>query len=229
VPVNFTVTCGNPATCGTQTFSGTYFQRPTALHAPTILRNDGRYDTYKGLELTARKRFSNRWMMTGSVVRNDQAHFEPEADRDYLDPTNHDFINGYESGTRNGKWVGKLSGMYQLPWGVAAAAKFEGHTSFPFNATILSPNRTGNQSGVQVNLYPVNSVRLPTLYQLDLHVDKGFSLSGSRRFTLNFDLFNVSNNATILARTAQQNSSSASNVTTILGPRIARFGVKVNF
>jgi hypothetical protein len=48
VPVTFTVTCGNPATCGTQTFTGTYYQRSTALHAATIRRNDSRYGALQG-------------------------------------------------------------------------------------------------------------------------------------------------------------------------------------
>jgi hypothetical protein len=228
-PVAFTATCGNPATCGTNVFSGTYYQRPAALHAATLLRNDGRYDTYNGLELTARKRFSNRWMMTASLVRNSQTHFEPQADRDYLDPTNHDFINGFESGTRNGRWVGKLNGMYQLPWNVTVAGKFEGHTNYPYNIFIRTPNRTGSGGTADVLLAPNNSNRYPTLYEADFHVDKTFTIAQQRRFSLNFDLFNIANSNTILGRTTQQNSATANNVTTILAPRVARFGVKVNF
>src|SRR4029077_14025766 len=37
VPATFTAACGNTATCGTQSYSGTYYQRPTALHSQTIL------------------------------------------------------------------------------------------------------------------------------------------------------------------------------------------------
>jgi hypothetical protein len=229
VPVTFTATCGNPATCGTQTFTGVYFQRPAALHAATILRNDGRYDTYKGLELTARKRFSDHWMLTGSLVRNNQIHFEPMADRDYLDPTNHEFVNGFESGTRNGKWVGKLSGMYQFPWGISAAMKLEAHTNYPYNLNILSPNRTGSGGTVSVLLQANNSIRYPTLYEADVHADKSFNFGGARRFSLNFDLFNIANSNTILARVVRQNQSTANNATTILAPRVARFGFKVNF
>jgi hypothetical protein len=44
---------------------------------------------------------ANKWMMNGSLVYNNQKHFEPNANTDYLDPTNHapiDLISGYESG-----------------------------------------------------------------------------------------------------------------------------------
>src|SRR5258708_19910357 len=101
VPVAFSAACGNAATCGTQVFSGTYYQRATPLQAATILRNDTKYNTYNGVEFTARKRLANKWMMNGSLVWNHQLHFEPDANIDYLDPTNHapiDLINGYESG-----------------------------------------------------------------------------------------------------------------------------------
>ena len=74
--------------------------RPT-LHPQTILRNDTKYNTYNGVEFTARKRLANKWMMNGSLVWNHQRHFEPDVNIDYLDPTNHapvDLISGYESG-----------------------------------------------------------------------------------------------------------------------------------
>ena len=109
VPATFTAHCGNAATCGTQSYSGTYYQRPTALHAATILRNDTKYNTYNGVEFTARKRLANKWMMNGSLVWNHQLHFEPDANIDYLDPTNHapiDLINGYESGGHDAEQLG---------------------------------------------------------------------------------------------------------------------------
>ena len=64
VPVTFTAPCGNPATCGTQTYTGVYYQRPgtVGLNPAQILRNDGRYYTYDGLEISARKRLSNTWL-----------------------------------------------------------------------------------------------------------------------------------------------------------------------
>jgi hypothetical protein len=98
------------------------------------------------------------------------------ADRDYLDPTNHDFIDGFESGSRNGKNVGKLSGMYVLPWDIAVAAKFEGHTSYPFNPNILSRTMRFSRHDRLFFSGPTNEQRLPTLCQLDLHVDKAFQL-----------------------------------------------------
>jgi hypothetical protein len=235
-PVNFTAVCGNPAICGTQVFSGVYYQKPIAQHAPQIYRNDGRYSTYHGLEFSARKRLTHHWMMSGSVVYNREKGFLSEANRDYLDPTNLTFQNGYEGGiqdattaSRNLPVVGKLGGMYQFPWAITAAANFIGQSGGPFNLNLLSPTRTGSLGTTDVLLQPKSSIRYDPYYQLDLHVDKAVKIGGARRFTLNADLFNAFNNNVVLARTLRQNSSSANTITTLLAPRVARFGIKVNF
>jgi hypothetical protein len=220
-----------------------------ALHAQTILRNDTKYNTYNGVEFTARKRLAHKWMMNGSLVWNHQLHFEPDANIDYLDPTNHapiDLISGYESGGmtlsnsagatgttntngRNAPVIGKLSGLYQFPWGINFAANFNGHSSYPYNPYILTGNRTGGQAGVAIFLNPSNALRYPALFQTDIHVDKTLSFGASRRISLNFDWFNMLNNNVVLTQVERLNQSTAGNITTMLAPRVARFGLKVNF
>jgi hypothetical protein len=256
-PATFTATCGNAATCGTQTYSGIYYQRAVALHAQTILRNDTKYNTYNGVEFTARKRLAHKWMMNGSLVWNHQLHFEPDVNIDYLDPTNHapiDLINGYESGGiglgstssgtnpnsggsttttasngRNAPVIGKLSGLYQFQWGLNFAANFNGHSSYPYNPYILTGNRTGGLAGVAIFLNPSNALRYPALFQTDIHLDKTLAFGGNRRISLNFDWFNLLNNNVVLTQVERLNQSTAGNITTMLAPRVARFGLKVNF
>jgi Carboxypeptidase regulatory-like domain len=242
-PVPFTANCLNTVngslTCNAPSYSGTYFQRSTPLHAATILRNNSNYNVYNGLELSARKRLANRWMMNGSVVYNRLRHYEPDP-ADWLssttnvitDPTNHlpiDQISGYETGTRNGPWIGKLSGMYQFPWGINGAANFNGHSSFPFNPTIVTGNRTGSLGTVSIFINPQNAQRYPAVYTLDVHADKTINLGQQRRLSLNFDLFNIANNNVILDQVVRQNATNANNINTLLAPRVARFGLKVNF
>jgi hypothetical protein len=91
-------------------------------------------------------------------------------------------------------------------------------------------------------IYPYNSHRLPTVKTLDLNFDKTIRLGSARRVTLNAALFNIFNSNTTLALAAtsgnttvgtpngaRQNTSTANFLTTIVGPRVARFGVRVNF
>jgi hypothetical protein len=245
VPVNATATCGNAATCGTTVFPYTYFQRPgtVGLDPAQILRNDGRYTQYDGLEISARKRLSHHYMVSGSVVFNREREYLPQPDRDYLDPTNIQFTNGREGGSsvytattwptganlRQLPWVAKLGGMYQFPWQVTAAANFIGQAGSPLNPYVQSPNRTSSLGTVNVLLGPVNSDRYDDYYQLDLHVDKAVRLGGGRKVTLNADLFNAFNNNVVLQVVERQNTATANNITTLLAPRVARFGLRVTF
>jgi hypothetical protein len=88
-------------------------------------------------------------------------------------------------------------------------------------------------------ILPANSERLPAVKTLDLNFDKAIRLGGSRRIVLNAAIFNITNANTTLALAAQstvggvnyarQNTSTADFLNTIVGPRVARFGVRVNF
>jgi hypothetical protein len=75
---------------------------------------------------------------------------------------------------------------------------------------------------------------------LDLNFDKSIRLGGGRRITLNAAIFNIANDATTLGLASsntnvngvtayRQNVSNANFINTIVGPRVMRFGVRVNF
>ena len=42
-------------------------------------------------------------------------------------------------------------------------------------------------------------------------------------------VFNVTNSNTVFAIVTRQNSTTANNVTSVLAPRVARLGVRINF
>ena len=239
-PVAFTAACGN-SLCDQASYTGYYFNGPT-LHSDTIQENINQYRTYKGLELTARKRLSNHWMMNGSYAYNHEQFYGTTASVDYLDPTNRlpvNLIDGYEDGTRNGPHVFKLSGMYQLPYDISASANYLAHSNFPFNPSITGPTRANGLGAPVIALLPANSQRYPTVGTLDLNFDKAIRLGGPRRIVLNMAMFNILNSNTTLALASQstpfgityarQNTSTANNLLTIVGPRVIRFGVRVNF
>jgi hypothetical protein len=229
-PVSFTRACGNTS-CDQPTYSGVYYQRPTALPTGTMLRNYDYYRNYHGFELTARKRFSNGWLMNSSFTYNNTKFFYPTRS-DFAtsaDPTNYDFSNGYDSGGTNGpRWILKLAGMYALPWGMSVSAFYNAREGFQFNRTIQSPNRTGSLGTVNVLIEPQGTTHYPAFRELDLHWDKSFAVSG-RRVILSVDGFNMTNAATVLARATRQDQARANFVDTILSPRVARVGLKINF
>lgn len=235
IPVSFSKACGN-SLCEQPSYSGVYYQRATGLPAASILRNYQYHRNYHGIELTARKRFTHNWLMNSSFAYNHTRFFYPLVD-DFsngtttADPTNYDLTNGRDSSALNGpRWVLKLSGMYALPWKMSLAAFYNAREGMQYNRTIQSPNRTGSLGTVNVMIEPQGTTHYEVFRELDLHWDKAVFIPGKqRKVTLNLDAFNLLNAATILAQQTRQDQSQASFISTILAPRVVRFGVKVNF
>jgi len=227
----FTAPCGNTL-CGQSSYSGTFYNLSRPLNSNTIQENITEYRTYNGLELTARKRLTHHWMLTGSYVYNNEKVFLPTASVDYLDPTNHqpiELISGYEDGTRNVPHVFKLSGLIQLPYDVNAGINYNARSNAGFTPTLVTGTRANGAGTATIDLTPVNTQRLPSVQTLDLNFDKSIRFGGPRRATLNMSIFNVFNNNTVLGQTARQNTSTANYVTSIVGPRVIRFGIRLNF
>jgi hypothetical protein len=229
-PVTYVDLCGNNL-CSQPSYTGTYYQRSTALPVGTFLRNNNSSRRYNGIEITARKRFSNNWLLNSSATwNNTKLHYTGPGDfSTSADPTNFDFTQGRDSSGLNGpRWTAKLSGMYGLPWQMSVAAFYNLRDGLQFNRTIQTPNRTGSGGTANVLIEPQGTTHYPTFSQLDLHWDKAFR-AGQRRVQFNVDVFNLMNASTVLGRQARQDSTTANFVTSILAPRVARFGVKVNF
>jgi hypothetical protein len=241
-PIAFTAACGN-SLCDQASYTGYYYNISAPQHSNTLQENIGQYREYNGLELTARKRMSNHWMMTSSYVYNHELSYTPLVGIDYLDPTNHaptDFVNGYEDGTRNSPHVFKLSGLYQFPFDINASANFNAHSNFPFNPSLVTGTRPNGIGTATIELTPANSLRYPTVHTLDLNFDKAIRFGGPRRLTLNMAIFNITNSNTVLSlansstvgsvsNLIRQNTSTANYVNSIVGPRVIRFGARVTF
>jgi hypothetical protein len=232
-PASFSAACGN-SLCDQGSYSGTYYQRATAVPTASTLRNYDYYRNYHGVELTARKRFSHRWLMNSSFTYNNSKFFYPTID-DFAtnaDPTNYDLQNGRDSSGTSGingpRWIFKLSAMYALPWGMSASAFYNAREGIQFNRTILSPNRTGSLGTISVNIEPQGTLHLDPYRELDVHWDKTFRFD-KRKISFNVDTFNLFNSATVLTRVSRQNATNANYVQTILAPRIARLGLRLSF
>ena len=227
-PVRFTRACGNTL-CEEASYTGTYFQRTTALPAATTTRMYGGYTLYHGVEITGRKRFSSRWLMNSSFSFNNTRDFNPVATRDYTDPTNREFTEGRDSSGLNGaRWLAKVAGMYALPWSMSVSAFYNLREGLQFNRTIQSPNRTAGGGTVNVRIDPQGTRHYPVHKQLDINWDKSVQLA-KRRVTFSVTGFNILNASTVLGRETRQDFARANFVTSILAPRIFRVGAKVSF
>ena len=212
--------CPAGARCPTVEYWEPTVPLPPAL---TLTNHPDLERTYRGLEITARKRFSKRWMLSGSVTFND-ARTRYRSPRAYVDPTNIDKLNGAPPASDEA-WLVKMAGASSLPlWDVGVSAVYQARQGVPFMQAVLTPNRANSAGQVMVLLDTVGKVRLPAVHSLDLRVDRGVRV-GRVRFTVEADVFNVANADTILRRQRKQNAANANQVMTILPPRVVRFGV----
>jgi hypothetical protein len=205
---------------------------------------NGYYTYYNGLEVSAVKRMSNKWMARAGFAYNlANEHYDPGTG-DYVangNPTRLDteslvgggIFSPRSSGSGSGdifvnsKWTFNANGAYQFPWGLEAGASVFGRQGYPF--PIYRSAALGVDSAVRVLVSPaVDSFRLPNLWDTDLRLAKSLAL-GKANLQILGDLFNLFNSNTALVRNRNVTSSSFEQLTQNLSPRIFRIGVRVGF
>jgi hypothetical protein len=225
-PVTYAAACGN-TTCKDGPYSVVYYQIPFQIPAASNLTNQDYYRNFNGLEATARKRLSHRWLMNASLGLNSSVVHYP-GPQSYEDPTTIAFADNAPASSLNSRWVGKLSGMYSFPWGINASAFLNARDGYILIRTIQSPTRTGSLGRVNVPLKKYGEERYPTMFMADVRVEKWFKF-GRTQVALSLDVFNLTNANTIQDQETRQNITAANNVFSILAPRVARFGVRFKF
>jgi hypothetical protein len=237
------------ATCPTVTYYEPTIQQPTVI---TLTNVPGYARVFNGIELTSRKRMSNRWMMNTSFTYNTtDVHFnefpgaanqssgtagtiplsEDPTNRQARDGGQYDYLtsgSGIGNVYVNAKWLFKLSGLYELPFKINVSAFYNARQGYPFEQGILSPSRLRGAGTVFVLLDKVGTERLPNYHNVDLHFERPVSL-GTLRFTPSIDVFNLANSNTVQAIRGTQNAANANQIQAILAPRVMRFGVRVNW
>ncbi len=128
----------------------------------------------------------------------------------------------------NAKWLFKLSGLYELPYGLNVSAFYNARQGYPFERGVLSPSRANGGNTVFIVLDPIGENRLPNYQNLDFHVDRRFHI-GTTNILPQLDVFNVMNSNTIQAIRGTQNASNANQIQAILAPRVIRLGLKFNW
>ena len=208
-----------------------------------VIRNRPDYtQKFTGLDLTATKRLSHKWMLRGNVSWND---WKDSCGADaVVDPTPDVFsCNGgvviersagsgaFGNVFINSKWSYNVTSLYQLPWDFSLGASLSGRQGYP------QPRReevfTNSASGFSsVLLQPVGDARFANVYELDLRAAKDFRFANRVGVTLSADLFNVPNKRTILQReTAFGGITTAQSdyIKEMQSPRVWRFGARLNF
>jgi hypothetical protein len=180
---------------------------------------------YNGADITFNKRMSSRWsLLAGGSFGKTTG-----------DPVGGDLNNPNNDAYRDGivgddtPWSYRLSGVYELPYGVAISGTGQYYAGFPEQTTVLVNNATValTQSSQTVWVGRRGDVRLPNVFEFDMSFRKSFRLQG-KTVEPRLDVYNVSNESTVLGRVTQLGSAYG-RASSIMRGRIIRAGANLTF
>jgi hypothetical protein len=158
---------------------------------------------YRALMVVLNKRYTNRWQAQVSFVRakatgNVDNTGAAQVNTRQFETPNLALVNAEGEASFTPKNEFKVLGSYQIPVIEASVnAFFRATSGLPYNriqqfATAV----VGSGSSTTYRRIPINprgTYHLPNLAQLDLRIEKNFSLPGSNRIGIYMDLENVNN------------------------------------
>jgi hypothetical protein len=200
--------------------------------AQNNIRDNDRYlDTdFKGVGITANKRFSNRWqMVTGLSYGKNEGGLTQGTDLN--DPN----VTLYERGIigNDSTWGFRASGSYVAPGDVTFAGSISANRGYPFVSTYqvtraaVAPAVTLTRASQTVPLSQRGEERLPNVTLIDLRLSRAFKF-GNRSITPQLDIFNITNSSTVVAQNGAVGNTYLA-ASEILAPRIIRLGFSLNF
>ncbi len=173
------------------------------------------HEDARNIELVANRRFSNRWSTTASYAvtwRNDfnAIPYNP---------------NGAPQSDHLRMTLIKLSGSYEPGWGVRVSPLMRYQTGTPYGRRASVSMNYGSQT---VLIEPTGTRHMDSPLIFDLRAERRFTLPRGTAASVVFDLFNITNsNAEYDINT--MSSSTYQWPTSVLAPRVARFGVKFSW
>jgi hypothetical protein len=205
-----------------------YFTVQQGLTRPNSLQVTGTnpdYQTYQGVDLTLNKRYSDKWQFSAAVTLQKREDFDVY----FTNPTGVDLTQGRNVGSR---YLVKVSGSYDLPWGVMFATNFNWNDGANRTLSISGPGQVyGGTSGTinygTLTFQPAGSTRLENTKIWDLSLNKTLTFRGGQnRIKATIDGFNILNSAPVLGYGNNNLSSiNSERINQILPPRVFRAGL----
>ena len=215
----------------------------------------GYHQRYLGLELSATKRLSNRWMARFGFSTNDWREYFDDPSKAIIDPTRAPASSSSQPTAgpqvdggavlRASAGSGKsgifmeapkyqiiANGLYEARWGINVSANLvarQGYAEPFFQSNVATGDALGRKT---VLLVPtVDAFRLPAVTSLDGRIEKKFQF-GFAKIAVDFDVFNLLNAGTILGKQYDARLTGATGfgqTLEIMNPRIARIGARFTF
>jgi hypothetical protein len=188
--------------------------------------NNPNNNWFHSMEFTLTKRASERWSAIASyrVVKNHRWITNTFDNPNIFFPLDETWA-----------YATTVSGSYRLPGDVQLSGLLQSKTGVRGQRTYTfrSVDPNGGPAIKQLNtvtlaLEPFGAEKGPALNVLDLRASKRLSVGGSRRVEVEFDVFNILNSSAPSAIT-YASGPTFGYFTSVLPPRIARFGAKFSF
>jgi len=182
--------------------------------------------SYKGLDITLTKRMNHHWMALGSlsVGKNTGDIYGGSED---LNNPNFTYRQGLLSNDRLVFF--KMSGAYEMKWGLTAAANGQYYSGYPEMTTALVTSQTVKLTQVSQSIVvePSGTIRQPGATIIDINLQKRLKFG---RYTVSprVDIFNLLNASGIQSYISQLGPSYG-NAITILDGRLIKFGANINW
>jgi hypothetical protein len=198
---------------------------------------------YNTIEFAVNRRFRGKWMFLTSYEYTwlDQFHNNTSS-TDVLSsagnskdattgsglPSSYDWRpNPMQYGRETSTvWNYKILGRYVMPWdiGVSGSYKLQSGRNWGRSLAVTLPV-AGSET---IRTEPVDFNRAPNVSILDFRFDKGFSFGRFGKLTGMVDVFNLFNHGTVTTfRTTT--GATFGEVTSLLDPRVVRFGLRYDF
>jgi outer membrane receptor protein involved in Fe transport len=203
-----------------------------------IVDNDPFLNTnYNGVEVTAQKRFSNRWqMVAGFTAGKNTGGINNAAGQSSTADLNDPNLAAYASGVvgNDSLYAFRLSGSYRAPYDIQIAGSMVSNTGYPYMSTYTVTRALAAAAGVALTrssqtifLSDRGDERYPSVTLIDLRISRIFRF-GARRIEPTFDIFNLGNASTIVGTTLGVGPTYLI-PNSIVSPRIMKVGFSVNF
>jgi len=227
-----------------------YGLRP-GVPSPTfsVITNREDYSqTYNGIEVTATKRMSSSWMMRVNASYND--YTEDCGADSFANPTKGLASTGIVNGAAvyagapaciggvvspqsagsgafgnvfiNSRYNANISGVYVAPWDINIGANLLFRQGYPDVLRAAAGAAT-------VAYEEIGERRFDNVYQLDLRLARDFRIMNLATFQISADVFNATNERTILQRNGLTTTGAARRITEMQAPRVYRLGGKITF
>ena len=193
---------------------------------------DGYEGTYKTFEVAANKRYSHRWSMNASYSYTWTEEYGSNyfGNRTGTAVSNFSLFGNFPTNPNETtfneftNWNAKIVATVDAGWGVRVTPLLRAQSGAPYGRLI---NANLNYGAQRVLVEPLGARRQETVAVVDFRAEKQITLDRAR-FGLFVDVFNLLN-ANTAVNINWVSGTTFEAPTTVLAPRIAKFGVKFDW